>query len=252
MSPRKKDKLFTKPYPSAKFEFNAPVAKVFDDMLERSVPLYKECQNLVLDITSIYARPKTSVIDLGCSTGTLLLKLAKRLPKSVRLIGVDNSADMLKRAKRKLKAHASRTELIEADLNDAIQHDSVSVVIMNYTLQFLPPNKRGPMAKRIFKNLQPGGAFILIEKVLGETEALDQEFVNLHHRFKEERGYSRMEIARKRKSLDKVLIPMPPGKTTAMLKRAGFSDVDLFFKWANFAGWLALKPHTKTKRPRVK
>ena len=133
MTPRKKDDLFRKPGKTVKFEFNDSVARVFDNMLERSVPFYKECQSMVVELTREQVQPGTSVYDLGCSTGTLLKNLTQAIPKKmkVRFVGIDNSAPMLKKARRKLKDHLGRCELIEADLNDKFELDAPSVIVMN-------------------------------------------------------------------------------------------------------------------------
>ena len=238
--PRKKDTIFLTESPD-RFEFNAPVVRVFDDMLNRSVPLYKECLELTVRMAQHFARPKQSVFDLGCSTGALLARLAKELPKSVSLVGVDNSPDMLKKARRKLKNHAGRCQFNEADLEGELTLSNACVVVMNYTLQFVPPKRRGKMLKTICAGLNTGGALILIEKVVGSSEQTDDLFVSEHHRFKEQQGYSKLEIARKRQALEQVLVPLTAGENERALKRSGFSEVETFFRWCNFTGWIAIK-----------
>ena len=250
MAIKKKDTLFKKPSAPVKFEFNEPVARVFDDMLERSVPFYKECQQMAVDLALHFAQKGTAVYDLGCSTGTLLRQLVKAIPKSqdIRFIGLDNSEAMLKKARGKLKGHLKRCELVTADLESHFGLANASVVIMNYTLQFIPPKRRAAMLKKIYKGLRPGGALILIEKVRGESDPLDELFVGRYHAYKRGQGYSQLEIARKRDALEKVLIPLKPGINRDLLKGAGFRQVDVFFKWFNFAGFLAVKPGKSRRR----
>lgn len=216
---------------------------MFDNMLERSIPFYKECQKMVLALTAELHQPGTSVYDLGCSTGTLLKRLAATLPKKNRAhwVGVDNSAPMLKKARRKLKEAASPCDLIEADLEEDFAMANASVVILNYTLQFVPPKRRPSLLKKIHKNLLPGGGLILIEKVLSENSSFDDLFLGQYHGFKQKKGYSQMEISRKREALEQILVPLTPGKNAKMLEKSGFTKVDLFFKWFNFAGWVAVK-----------
>jgi len=243
MTPRKRDDLFAGDDAPEKFEFNESVARVFDNMLERSVPFYKECLDMVTALVREYARPGTRVYDLGCSTGTLIRELARSLPEpeGVRFTGIDNSPAMLKKARRKLKEFGGRCELVEADLNGPLELDGASVVVMNYTLQFVPPGKRKAVLGRIHRALPPGGALILIEKVRGEAKPLDDLFIEQYYRYKREMGYSRMEIARKRESLEQVLVPLTPGENVTILYKAGFETVDVFFKWFNFAGFVALR-----------
>lgn len=237
----KKDNLFQSTGPIGKFEFNAPVVRVFDDMLARSVPFYKECMSLTVEFVKHYSRPRTKVYDLGCSTGTLLYNLAERLPKSVKLVGIDNSPDMLNKAEKKLKNHVKRWELVEKNLMDPLELLNASAIVMNYTLQFVPPEKRIKMLKTIHGNLIPGGALILIEKIKGESEPMDKLFVDEHHRFKKSKGYSKLEIARKRQALEKVLVPLTAEQNESLLKRAGFREYESFFRWCNFVGWVAVK-----------
>ena len=244
MAAKKKDTLFKKLTAPGKFEFNEPVARVFDDMLERSVPFYKECQQMVIDLTLHFAQKDSAVYDLGCSTGTLLRNLVRAVPEKlkVRFVGLDNSEAMLKKARDKLKSHLTRCDLVEADLEGDFELADASVVIMNYTLQFLPPRRRATMLKKIYKGLRPGGGLILIEKVRGESDGLNDLFIDEYHAYKQSQGYSKLEIAKKREALEKVLIPLKPGKNRDLLIEAGFRQVDIFFKWFNFAGFVAIKP----------
>lgn len=244
MAAKKKDTLFKKASAPGKFEFNEPVARVFDNMLERSVPFYKECQQMVIDLAGHFVQKDSAVYDLGCSTGTLLRHLVRAIPEklSVRFVGLDNSEAMLKKARGKLRGHLEQCELVEADLESDFELTGASVVIMNYTLQFLPPRRRAAMLKKIYQGLRPGGALILIEKVRGESDPLNDLFIEQYHGYKRARGYSKLEISRKREALEQVLIPLKPGKNRELLAGAGFRQVDVFFKWFNFAGFLAVKP----------
>ncbi len=244
MTAKKKDTLFKKPSPPGKFEFNEPVARVFDDMLERSVPFYKECQQMVVDLALHFAQKGSAVYDLGCSTGTMLKHLVRAIPEKqkIRFVGLDNSEAMLNKARGKLKGHLKRCALVKANMESDFGLSDASVVIMNYTLQFLSPRRRAAMLKKIYQGLRPGGGLILIEKVQGESDDLNDLFVVQYHAYKRNQGYSKLEIAKKREALEKVLIPLKPGKNRDLLEKSGFRQVDIFFKWFNFAGFVAVKP----------
>jgi len=244
MTAKKKDTLFKKSTAPGKFEFNEPVARVFDDMLERSVPFYKECQQMVVDLALHFAQKGSAVYDLGCSTGTMLKHLVRAIPEKqkIRFVGLDNSEAMLNKARGKLKGHLKRCALVKANMESDFGLSDASVVIMNYTLQFLSPRRRAAMLKKIYQGLRPGGGLILIEKVQGESDDLNDLFVVQYHAYKRNQGYSKLEIAKKREALEKVLIPMKPGKNRDLLEKSGFRQVDIFFKWFNFVGFLAVKP----------
>ncbi|MGV7222512.1 MAG: carboxy-S-adenosyl-L-methionine synthase CmoA [Nitrospinales bacterium] len=243
MVPSKKDKLFAGTEAPVKFEFDESVATVFDDMLERSVPMYTECQKLVVEMANCFIKDESKVYDLGCSTGTLIKLLATSLPdkSDVVFAGVDNSAPMLERARKKLNGIVPECELIESDIEADLKMSNASLVIMNYTLQFLSPPRRDAMVKKIFQALNPGGAFILIEKVIAESGEMDELFVQSHHDFKHKKGYSKLEIAKKKEALDNVLIPLKLSENINLLKEAGFDKTEVFFKWLNFAGIISIK-----------
>ncbi len=239
----KRDTLFNNSANNGPFEFNESVANVFEDMLERSIPMYLECQALAVHWCVKYARANTSIYDLGCSTGTLLLKLAQSLDPNINitLLGIDNSPAMLEKCRKTLMASPVVCELIQADLNQELSLKNASAVVMNYTLQFVLPENRVLILKSIHQNLLPGGSLIIIEKVKSAIPDLDRTFIEFYHQFKKDQGYSDLEISRKRDALENVLIPLSVEENQALLKKAGFQTVDLFFKWNNFAGFIALK-----------
>jgi tRNA (cmo5U34)-methyltransferase len=243
MSTLKKDNLFAGTEAPVKFEFDESVATVFDDMLARSVPMYAECQNLVVEMANRFIRNGSKVYDLGCSTGTLINLLATSLSDKSNVIyaGVDNSAPMLARAKEKLANINSSCELIESDIEGDFEMSNASLIIMNYTLQFLSPLHRETMVEKIYQAMNPDGAFILIEKVVAESNEMDDIFIQSHHDFKSDKGYSKLEIAKKKEALDNVLIPLKLSENIKLLKDAGFDKTEVFFKWLNFAGMIAVK-----------
>jgi tRNA (cmo5U34)-methyltransferase len=243
MTIKEKDNLFTQANTPEKFEFNESVARVFDDMLERSVPMYRECLESAVGWCARFAKKETHIYDLGCSTGTLMQCLAERLPadSGVRLAGLDNSGPMLVKAREKLATSPLPCKLMEADLQGDFPLTNASVVLMNYTLQFLPPERRLSLARKVYKGLNDGGLLILIEKVKSDNLKFDETFIEFHHAHKKAQGYSQLEISRKREALENVLTPWTVGENINLLMEAGFASTELFFKWNNFAGFVALK-----------
>ncbi len=204
--------------------------------------MYHECQSLAVRWCAKFAKAETSVYDLGCSTGTLLFKLSQLLDanKSITLHGVDNSPAMLEKSRIKLSHSRIPCEFHETDLNQEIPIQNASVVVMNYTLQFVLPGNRISLLKNIFDGLVPGGSLVLIEKIKSGIPELDRTLIDFHHQFKRDQGYSNLEISRKREALENVLIPLTVEENQDLIKKAGFKVIDLFFKWNNFAGFIAL------------
>jgi tRNA (cmo5U34)-methyltransferase len=239
-----KDEVFREPVDTiADFNFGEKVATVFDDMLDRSVPFYREVQRMVTEMAADFAVEGTHVYDLGCSTGTTLLNLDPQVPPGVKFIGVDNSEDMLKRCRQKLAEHGFKREheLVCADLNQGVQIQNASLVLMVLTLQFIRPLHRDRLIRSLVQGLNENGALILVEKVLGEDSIFNRLFIKYYYDLKKRHGYSELEIAQKREALENVLIPYKLLENREMLLRAGFRYCDVFFKWYNFTGMVAVK-----------
>ena len=239
-----KDQLFAgKQRLVTDFNFGKKTTEVFDDMLVRSVPFYVEMQRMISEIVADFSVEGTNLYDLGCSTGNTFLMLDPVAPPGVRFIGVDSSPDMLKRAREKLtKARARRdVELICGDLNKGLDVVNASVVIMNLTLQFVRPLYRHQLIRRIAEGMHTDGAFLLIEKVLSKDSTLNRYFIKYYYDFKRRNGYSKTEIAQKREALENILVPYRLGENIELLLGNGFSQCEVFFRWYNFCGFLAIK-----------
>ncbi|MEW6037446.1 MAG: carboxy-S-adenosyl-L-methionine synthase CmoA [Pseudomonadota bacterium] len=226
------------------FGFGESVATVFDDMLERSVPFYAELQRMIAEMAGDFAAPDTRIYDFGCSTGTTLIGLDRAIgPRGLTLVGVDNSEEMLAKCRAKMAGHvfANAVELVRADLNQGIAMEKASLALMILTLQFVRPLYRDRLVKAIRDGLEENGALILVEKVLGESSLFNRSFINYYYEFKKRNGYTELEIAQKREALENVLVPYKLAENLEMLRVAGFRYVDVFFKWYNFVGIVAIK-----------
>jgi tRNA (cmo5U34)-methyltransferase len=116
-----------------------------------------------------------------------------------------------------------------------------SVVLLVLTLQFVRPLNRDRLLDDIYRGLRPGGCLILVEKVLGETPLFNRLFIKHYYELKRRNGYSELEIAQKREALENVLVPYRLEENRDLLVRHGFQSIDVFFKWYNFSGLIAVK-----------
>lgn len=225
------------------FDFGKDTAVVFDDMLDRSVPFYSEVQRMIVEIASDYAVDGTQLYDLGCSTCNAFVKLDPILPPNVRFVGIDFSNEMLDRAREKIKQHGMRRDyqLLCADLNEDIEITKASVVIINLTLQFIRPVRRHRVISNIARGMTPGSCLLVVEKVLSKDPKINRSFIKYYYDFKQRNGYSQLEIAQKREALENVLIPYRLEEDFELFLSSGFSFCDLFFKWYNFCGMIAIK-----------
>ncbi len=235
----KKDEVFNKPI-EKQFEFDAEIAAVFDDMLQRSVPFYAEAMNLTQRFAKNYLPEGGLAYDLGCSTASTLLDVERSLEVEARLVGLDNAPSMLDQARKKIVAFNSKVEVKEADIM-TYDYQPCDVVISNYTLQFIRPLVREELIKKISSVMKEGGAFIFSEKVVTSNSKLNKELIDCYYDFKQTQGYSQYEIAQKREALENVLIPYSEAENIEMAVRSGFSHCECIFRWANFATFVAIK-----------
>jgi len=238
------DRLFDDPCASlTDFKFNAKTAAVFDDMVSRSVPFYEEIQRMTCELAADFAEPGTNLFDLGCSTATSLLMLDPLVDPSVRFVGVDCAQDMLDKAKSKID-EAGTKRAIDLRLTD-LHHDHIvenaSVALLVLTLQFMRPLHRERVVRRIADGMNPQGAFILVEKLTSSESTLNRLFIKYYYNYKRRQGYSEMEISQKREALENILIPYRLDENEQLLRDCGFRHVEVFFRWHNFCGLIAIK-----------
>ena len=247
-----RDTLYSDPLAeSGLFRFDDSVAQVFPDMIKRSVPGYATIVSMTGLLAGRYATPGSVLYDLGCSLGASSLAMRQNIRRQgCRIIAVDNSPAMLERCRNIIdtddtnthdtNTHDTRVSLVCSDLQD-VTIENASVVVLNFTLQFIPREARDNLIARVFRGLLPGGIMVLSEKVTFEDPHLDALNIDLHHQFKRANGYSDLEVARKRNALENVLLPETLARHRQRIAAAGFSSCDVWFQCFNFASLIALK-----------
>ena len=224
-----------------KWEFDESVTDIFDDMLARSIPQYEVMRDAVTNIACEYIKPASSVIDIGCSRGEQISRLIQSYGTNCTYHGIEVSQPMINASREKFKGFEC-VSLHELDLRkDWLPVDDVSVTFSVLTLQFVPMEYRLGLLKKIYNSTQKGGCFILVEKVIGGSADIDSLLTNQYYNLKHQNGYSIYEIERKRLSLEGVLVPVTANWNEEMLRLSGFTEVDCFWRWMNFSGWIAVK-----------
>ena len=235
----KKDKIFSQPI-TKQFEFDDSVARVFDDMLNRSVPYYQLSSELTIDYISSLLPIHSHIYDLGCSTANTLISLDKRAPKKYKLSGIDSSSAMLEQAKQKALAYGVNLNLEMGDmlLKNFEQQDAF---IANYTLQFIRPRQREQLINKLYHALNEDGYLFFSEKVVSHDTKISKIMIENYYHYKKEHGYSEFEIAQKREALENVLVPYTIEENITMVKENGFSHCETLFQWNNFVTFIARK-----------
>lgn len=229
--------------PSGPWVFDEEVTNVFDDMLARSIPQYDVMRRTCFELGSRYVRPKTDIVDLGCSRGEALDPFVKRFGCHNRFIGIEVSEPMLIAARQRFSGYLETgvVEIREHDLRMGYPPVRASLTLCILTLQFTPIEYRLRIVRDIASHTIPGGALVLVEKVLGSTADIDAAMVERYYDLKQANGYAPEAIDRKRLSLEGVLVPVTSRWNEEILQSSGFTQVDCFWRWMNFAGWLAIR-----------
>ena len=238
-----KDTVFSLPRGRVdEFQFDAQVADVFENMIQRSVPGYALLLEMIGVLAGKYAQAGTNCYDLGCSLGASTLRIRQNVPGDCIVIGVDNAAAMVEKCQHNIQRDHSRAAVYihEENVQDT-RIENASLVVMNFTLQFIDNEDRQAVLKKIADGMNSGGVLILSEKIKFENPARQDLMTELHHEFKKHQGYSDLEIAQKRASLEKVLVPNTKDQQIDWLKAAGFSTIELCVSCLNFASLLAIK-----------
>lgn len=226
-----------------KWAFDEEVTAVFDNMLERSIPQYEAMRELVKNIGFEYAKIGSYIVDLGCSNGNAISPFVHAFGEELKYLMMDVSDPMLKECKERYKdwEKFGCVEIIKNDITQSIPDVNACLVLSILTLQFTPIEYRQKIVSDVYRMIDSGGAFIFVEKVLGNTNELDSLFVREYYRIKSQNQYTQEQIQSKRKSLEGVLVPITARWNEDMLKQAGFRKIDCFWRCLNFAGWIAIK-----------
>jgi len=238
------DQLYTQPREAISgFVFDESVVKVFEDMIGRSVPGYTTLLSMLPVLANTFIQPNSRCYDLGCSLGAATLAIQQGIKQQgVEIIALDNSSAMIEKCKLLTSEHRSQakvtvrlTDVCEADITDA------SLVVMNFTLQFIQKEARESLVNKIYSGLNTGGAFVLSEKIKCDSSKEQDRLTSLHHSFKKANGYSELEISQKRSALENVLVAETVEQHVSRLRGAGFSEVLIWFQCFNFVSFLAIK-----------
>jgi tRNA (cmo5U34)-methyltransferase len=239
----KKDELYSTEHSQVDaFRFDAVVADVFENMINRSVPGYPMMLDMIGVLAERFGQPGTNCYDLGCSLGAATLKMRHHVPETCHIVGVDTSEAMVERCRNNIARDRSQpsVEILQQSVQDT-SIENASLVVLNFTLQFIPDDERHGILNKISAGLAPGGVLILAEKVQFDDAAEQEQMTDLHHEFKRAQGYSDLEIAQKRASLENVLVPNTVDQHIERLLAAGFESARLYIRCFNFVSILAVK-----------
>ena len=231
------------PAEGERWQFDRNVTDVFENMLARSIPEYGTMRALVFDLGATLVQPGTAIIDIGCSKGDALAPFIRQFGTANCYIGVELSETMLEAGRRRFAALIDRgiVDIRRLDLRAEYPPEMASLTLAVLTIQFTPIEYRQRIMQRIAGHTVPGGGVILVEKVLGSSAQFEELLTRRYYALKAVNGYTAEQIERKRLALEGVLVPVAARWNEDLLREAGFNQVECFWRWCNFAGWIAIK-----------
>ena len=239
-----KDHIYSMPLERVgDFEFDERVVDVFPDMIARSVPGYASVLTMTAELAQRFALPGTQIYDLGCSLGAATFLIRPRVHSDCTIQAIDSSPAMVARLTELVSTHnetGCNVNICKSDIRN-VRLSNASFTILNFTLQFIPPEERRSLLENVFDGLLDGGALVLSEKVHFDDPARQELLTELLHSFKRAHGYSELEIAQKRSALENTLTTETIETHVDRLKQIGFSDVLVWFQCFNFVSILAVK-----------
>lgn len=240
-----RDNLFSTPIANlGDWTFNDRVADVFPDMIQRSIPGYSNIISIIGMLAGRFARPGTQIYDLGCALGAATLAMRRTIHYiDCRIIAVDNSPAMIDRCRRHVEAFSAETptEIVEGDIC-TLPIENASLIVLNFTLQFLKPEQHQTLLNRIYQGLNPGGAVVISEKFSFQNQCIGALLFDMHYDFKRANGYSELEISQKRSMLENVMSTDTVEVYKQRLAEAGFGHAEVWFQCFNFGSLIAIKP----------
>jgi len=229
--------------PGERWSFDESVTAVFDDMLARSIPHIDQMREVVLRTGTCFVQPDTHIVDLGCARGEAMAPLVEKFGRTNRFVGVEVSQPMLTACRERFESFIQTgvVEIREDDLRTCYPPVHASITLCVLTLQFIPIEYRHRVLMDAFKHTASGGAFVLVEKVLGANSRTDKVLVECYHAYKRQMGYTQEEIDRKRLSLEGVLVPITADWNEELLHGAGFHHIECIWRYLNFCAWIAVR-----------
>ncbi|PCJ61823.1 MAG: methyltransferase [Planctomycetota bacterium] len=226
---------------NANWNFGGETCQDFDEHVIKSVPLYEEGHELICQLSDYFVKNDSVVYDIGCSTASLLNKLAdhNKNKKDVCWRGIDQQQEMVEFATLAVKAN-SNIEISQSNINECVLESS-DMIISYYTMQFIHPSVRQDIINMIYESLNWGGAFVIFEKVRGNDARFQDLLTGLYTEYKLKNGYGAEEILNKQRSLKGILEPFSTEGNIDLFKRAGFQDIISISKFICFEGFLCIK-----------
>jgi len=178
-----------------------------------------------------------TVLVLGAGGGLELKALADAYP-GWTFDGVDPSREMLALAWQTLGTHASRVRLHEGIIEIAPEGPfDASVCLL--TMHFLAPDERLRTLVEIRRRLKPGAPFVVAHSSFPQTPDARPRWLSRYTTFGLGAAADPQQVKRAHDAITTHLHTLSPDHDEALLRSAGFTDVEMFYTAFTFRGWVA-------------
>ena len=224
-----------------KFSF-ASREEGFDEHIASSIRGYAELLDDVISYSQYFVDDYTHVVDIGCSSGSLLRRMlqANDFTRYSKYVGIEVEQDFYKHLNVEA-CDVDRLSFFKGDVCDYEFHNC-SFVTSIFTLQFTQRSARGKIIENIYKGLNKGGAFIFSEKLVAEDPRIQEIRTFTYYDFKR-KTFSSEDIMDKERELRHLLKPNTRGELLSACVAAGFSlnSIDSFWQNHGFTAFIAIK-----------
>lgn len=230
-------------HPGQRWQFDQAVSDVFEDMLARSIPQIDGMREVIFRAGARFIQPATDIVDLGCAHGDALAPFLEGSGVTNRFVAVDVSTPMIEACQRRFQDQMERGIIAfrTDDLRYCYPDVRASLTLAVLTFMFTPIEHRFRILADVFNHTIPGGALVIVEKILGADLEADKLLVDLYYEHKTRMGYTEAEIDQKRRSLEGVLVPVTAAWNEQMLAAAGFQCIECIWRCLNFCAWIAVR-----------
>jgi len=203
----------------------------------RFVPGFADLHRMTGILLAEHAPRDAKVLVLGAGGGLELKALAEAHPHWT-FVGIDPAGPMLDLAKRTLGPLAERVELVQGYIEDApAGHFDAATCLL--TLHFLPPGERRRTARDIHARLKPGAPFVAAHSSFPQEPEERAQWLSRYAAFAIAQGADPEQASSAKAAVAASLNTLSPEHDEAILREAGFSDVNLFFAAFTWRGWIA-------------
>ena len=223
-------------YNKYNWRFDKEMVDNFDDHVKKSVPLYEEFHKDIINMSVYFSQKNTKIIDIGTSTGVLLNDLYNiNKHRNMECIGIDIETDMIEECN-------NRYNNLKFEVCDALDFDytNSSIITSVLTLQFINKKERKEIIKKIHNEMNEDGSLFIVEKIKNNIPDIHDIYNDIYYDFKRN-NLTDEDVLDKNVSLRGVMKPLTLQDNIQILKNVGFNKIDIFMKYNNFVGLLAIK-----------